>query len=279
MEHRALELAMPGIEDSLGRPTEYNLSWPGVSVTERGPEKSEPFIAIRTGMAVNISCRSEWVDSIRSLAVEIHPDLLFSPLGCYDLNRITLSVPAQNAPEQGTGIWGPIPSYVADRSMWRPFYDERPELLSKAQFTDVDFGTFWHCASTGVIAAFGVYEEDALQALATVKDHGNDIWEIGVDVLPAARGNRLGSAVVGAAGDWVLENDHLVYATAAAWNVPSSRNLRTLGMQYACNGMVGLPAPFQQPPQPLGTPLPGARTVNWYPNWAMNGAIEDKIDS
>ncbi len=279
MDSKALSLAMPGIDDTLGRPAEYGLGWPRVSISERDPEKSEPLVAIRTGMAVNISCRPEWIDRVRTLAEELHPDLLFSPLGCYDLSRITLTVPARNSPEQGTGVWGPIPSYVADRSMWSPVNDNRPELLSNNQFGDVDFEIFWHCASSNVLTAFGVYDETELQALATVVDHGNDIWEIGVDVLQAARGNQLGSAVVSAAGNWVLDNGHLVYANAAAWNVPSSRNLRALGMEYACSGLVGLPAPFQQPPQPLGAPIPGAKMENRYPNWAMNGGIEDRAST
>lgn len=271
MDSKLLELALPWIERSLGAPARLDVTWPEVRVATQAASTDRTglsLVVFRTGMAVNALAREDWIPRIEAVCRDMHPDLLFSALGAYDLSRITLP--------DGFGVWGPVPHYLANETTWRPVEDDRPVRLSQDQLKAVDWRIFWHCGSKDQLAAFGIYEDDRLVALATVTDQGERMWEIGVDVAPDSVGRRLGSAVVSAAGNWILENGGFIYATAATWNVPSSRNLRTHGMSYVFSTLVARSAPFRVPPQPLGSPLPGVEMRDQYPRWAMNHDILPK---
>ena len=91
--------------------------------------------------------------------------------------------------------------------------------------------------------------------------------------MPTAKGRGLGRAVVSAAGQWILSHNRLIYATTAAWNVPSARLLRSVGLKHVASIMTGIAGPFRIPPQPLGYPRQGTQIYNYYPDWAMNKEI------
>ncbi|HKI83193.1 MAG TPA: GNAT family N-acetyltransferase, partial [Candidatus Krumholzibacteria bacterium] len=155
----------------------------------------------------------------------------------------------------------------------------RALILPSEGLPQIDRTTFWHCNTTNPIAAFGIYEEAQLVALATVTHHGHTIAEIGVDVAPDHKGRGLGRAVVSAAGNWIHERGLTIHATVAFWNVPSSRTMLSLGLRYAFASMHARPGAFRVPPQPLGSPLPEAEVFDAYPRWAMNRSIEPNPDN
>ncbi len=268
VERALLELVRPWIEASLG----YGLpetagSEPRLEVAP-ADDSSHPFFAVRVDDIVAAAARSEWLDDLRPILAELHPDLLFSVAGTFELSRVTLG--------GEVAVWGPVPCYVADKTTWLPVGADRSVKLSGPQLADVDFEVFWHCAGPAALAHFGVYEERQLVALSSVSDHGHNIYEIGVDARQGSQGRGLGNAVVSAAGNWILEQEAVLFATAAQWNVPSGRNLRRLGMKYVYSAMIGRPGPFLVPPQPLGQPLPGQPMYNNYPTWAMNKNIQER---
>ncbi len=262
---RLIDRARPWIEEQLGFPLPLRAPR-GLPIVRAVPgrEAAAPLWAIRVGPIVAVSVRPEIEAETRRVVLGLHPDQLFSVLGTYELSRVTLP--------HGAAVWGPVPNYIADESTWRPAGDSRPVRLSTKRLAAVDWDTFWHCDKKP-LGAFGIYEAGNLEALATVADHGESMWEIGVDVTPDLKSRGLGRAVVSAAGDWILESGQTVHATAAFWNVPSSRTLRSVGMQYVFSTMTARPGPFRVPPQPLGRPLPDAGVYDQYPRWAMNHDI------
>ena len=276
---RLLGLARPWIERQLGFKLPDRTTSPVTIV--RGLEGSAgaaPLMAFRIDSLSVASVRPGWLRGIQAVFDRLHPDQIFSVLGTYELSRVTLP--------DGVAVWGPIPNYLADSTTWRPVDDDRPVLLTPDQFAAVDWKVFWHCDRNSPIASFGIYDDGReddrdsrkLVALATVADHGDSIWEIGVDVAPENKGRRLGSAVVSAAGNWILEHGAVIHATVAFWNTPSSRNMRSLGMEYVFSVMRGREGPFHVPPQPLGTPLPNTEIFDTYPRWAMNPDIRPRPD-
>ena len=269
-EEQLFELVRPWIEDAIGCPFPDAGSEPLV-VSAPDQEQGQPVFGVRRNMQSVFAVWNRWVEPIGELTAQMHPDLLFSTTGAYDLSRVTLG--------DGVAVWGPAPVYVADESTWSPVTGSTAVRLAAEQVADVDFDIFWHCEGpdTG-IAHFGIYEDDRLVALTSVKDHGFKVYEIGIDVAPDAKSQGLGANVLSTTGNWIIEQGATILATVALWNVPSGRNMRRRGLRYVVNNMVGSVGPFKVGPQPLGTPLPGMTMQDLYPRWAMNKAIRERVD-
>ncbi|MCH2514171.1 MAG: GNAT family N-acetyltransferase [Dehalococcoidia bacterium] len=258
----------PWIESTLG----YELPEAGdfglrIGVTPDNDD-AMPLYAVRVDNTVAVAARSEWLVELRPILVDLHPDLLFSVAGTYELSRVTL--------HDGVAVWGPVPCYVANSKTWRPVSSGAAVRLDESQVAEANWDVFWHVAGPSGIAQFGVYEGGELMAVASVSDKGHNIYEIGVEARPDSKGRGLGSIVVSAAGDWILAQGAVMFASAAHWNVPSGRNLRRLGMQYTYSALISWEGEFQVPPQPLGQPIPGQPVYNRYPTWAMNQDIREK---
>ncbi len=267
---RLFNSVQPWIEGQLGFPLS-DMAVDTVPVLAADPKISDPPLrALRVGERAAIVARPVWVGPLKEIANSLHPDLLFSVFGAYELSRITLP--------DGVGVWGPVWYLFADRTCLRPPGDIRPVRLEPSDLADVDYRLFWHCSPES-LAGFGVFDRDRLIALATVWDVGNPVWEIGMDVLPDAKGTGLGRAVVAAAARWIVENGRLVLATTASFNVPSARTLRAVGLRYLFSALNGTEGLMNLPPQPLGLPYPDATVHNLYPEWAMNKVIRPKPGS
>ena len=257
------------LEQWIGEYFQISISKMGVSpipVTAIEPNIQEkfPLIALKIGDEAAIVTRDYLQDKVQDSIKNMHPDLLFSPLGCCDLARVTLP--------SGFGIWGPTWLLFGDKESMNPSKDVRVEFLSKTELSNMDQDVFWHTDIVDSIGRFGIYEDGLLVALATVCDKGS-VWEIGMDVSPDAKGRGLGHAVVAAAADWILENNKIVMASVGYFNVPSARTLRSVGLQYLMSNLQGVNGSFRVPPQQLGQPDKNTPVYNYYPQWAMNQSI------
>lgn len=268
IDRELLEGVRPWIESSLG----YELPAAGDFEQKIGvaPDNDDalPFYAVRIDNTVAVAARAEWLDDLRPILADLHPDMLFSVAGTYELSRVTLP--------DGVAVWGPVPCYVANSKTWRPVSSGAAVKLNESQVADVDWDLFWHVAGPTGLVHFGVYEDGELMAVASASDKGHNIYEIGVEARPDSKGRGLGSVVVSAAGNWILDQGAVMFASAAHWNVPSGRNLRRLGMRYTYSALISWEGEFQVQPQPLGQPLPGHAVYNFYPSWAMNKDIREK---
>ncbi len=269
-DKQLFELVRPWIEDTLGCPFP-DVDSEALVVSAPDQEQGQPVFGVRRNMQSVFAVRDEWVAPITELAAQMHPDLLFSVTGAYDLSRITLG--------DGVAIWGPVPCYSADESTWSPKPGSTAVRLTLEQVAAVDFKIFWHCAGAqDAIAHFGIYDDNRLVALTSVTDQGFNVYEIGIDVAPDVKLQGFGSSVLSVTGDWVLEQGATIFASVALWNVPSGRNMRRRGLRYVYSVMQGSFGPFKVPPQPLGTPMPGMLIHDQYPRWSMNKAIQERVD-
>ena len=231
-------------------------------------EDGSVLAGVKIGEAAAVVARPDLVDRLRPVVAGLPPDLLFSPLGCYDLARVTLP--------EGFGIWGPSWLLFGDETTVHPDTDDRPVQVSEEDLADADRDMFWHTHIEGSMGRFAVFEDDRLVALATVEDKGDPVWEIGMDVVPDAKGRGLGRAVVSAAAAWILREGRTVMASVGPFNIPSARTLRSVGLRYLIGDIRGKEGPFRVPPQPLGRPYPGADVYDYYPRWAMNRDIQPR---
>ena len=245
-----------------------------IPVIGRPPDAGGPALAaIRLDRGSLVSARNDWLAALRPVVTNMHAEMLFSVLGAYELARVTQP--------DGQSAWGPVFFFFGDASTWCDPQDPRVVRLSQDDLSAVDYARFWHCFFGEAHDGYGVIEDGELVALAAVCHHGENIEEIGMDVMPEARGRGVGRAVVGAAGSAIIERGHLALATTSPWNVPSARTLRSAGLRFSYSQMMsfdGFDGAFPMPAQPLGRPYSGARMVNYYPAWAMNLDIEPRPD-
>lgn len=262
-----IDLLQPWLQNQLGISID-SASAGSVSVHSTPPRQTDQngLWAIRIEKKGIITTRSEWLDALKLSIADLSADQLFSIFGAYELSRITLS--------DGIGVWGPSWLLVGDNGSFLPVNDDRPVQLTADEISQhADSNLFWHCFLDQVVTGFAIFETGQLVALASVSPVNDEIWEIGMDVVPTAKGRGLGRAVVSIAGQWILSHGRLIYATTAAWNVPSARLLRSVGLKYVASIMTGIAGPFRVPPQPLGYPRRDAEVYNYYPDWAMNQEI------
>ena len=230
-----------------------------------------PLWALRWGNRGLVSVREQWVEPLQAVVNDLALDEFFSIFGAYELSKITLS--------DGVALWGPSMYYFGDERTLRPSLEAGAVQFEVEELRrSIDCEIFWHCSLDEALTGFGVVEAGEIVALAVVVPTFEQIWEIGMEVAPHAKGRGLGRAVVGAAGRWIVQNERRVMAMVAPWNIPSSRTLRSVGLNYVLMSMDTLTGHFHVPPQPLGHPRPGEALYNHYPNWAMNQDIRPKSD-
>ena len=261
----------PWIEGYMGASLSALGPSPVPVMVRQGAHHGDPLLALKLGERAAVVVNDPaWPAKLRPVVGRMHPDMLFSAFGCYELTR-ALS-------EEGIAVWGPNWHLFGDEaavmSATQPVADT-VKAVSPAELAQVDFDLFWHCRLSSA-AAFGVYEDGELAALATVVDRGEPVLEIGMEVAPGAKGRGLGRAVVAAAARWIVESGRVALATVAGFNVPSARTLRSVGLDYLFMDLEGKRGPVIVPPQTLGAPYPGAKVYDYYPRWAMNQEILPK---
>ncbi|MCY3895288.1 MAG: GNAT family N-acetyltransferase, partial [Chloroflexi bacterium] len=204
-----------------------------------------PLAAIRLDRGSLVSARNDWLEALRPVVTNMHPDMLFSTFGAYELARVTQP--------DGQSAWGPVFFFFGDASTWNDPKDPRVVRIGEDDLAEVDYKRFWHCYGGEAHEGYGVIEEGELVALAGVLHYSDGVEEIGMDVMPEARGHGLGRAIVGAAGTAIIERGNLALATTSPWNVPSARTLRSAGLRYSYTQMMsfdGFDGAFPMPAQP-----------------------------
>ena len=196
---------------------------------------------------------------------DLNPVMIFSTYGFYELSRVTLPY--------GISVWGPNWFLFGEESTIGDDIDNREEKISDNDLSEVDYKQFWHCYPKA-IAGFGIKEDGKIAALATVKNREFPVCEIGMEVSPGSQSKGMGRAVVTAAARWILENDRIPLAVVGPFNIPSTRTLRSSGLEYMFQCMEGKKELFYVPPQTLGFPTPDTDMYNSYPDWAMNKNIK-----
>jgi GNAT superfamily N-acetyltransferase len=239
-----------------------------VAVLER-PEGSAglPFWAVQCGRRSVVVCRPEWIQQLGPIVESLGPEQLFSTFGTYEIATVTLP--------DGVGIWGPSWYLFTDTADRKSGENRSVSMLCAGDLDGVDPEIFWHSVFDGAVCHFGVREAGRIVALAGVKDVGDPVLEIGLDVARDAQGSGLGKAVVSAAIEWIVDKQgKIACATTAPFNVPSVRTLRAAGLRFGFSALLATPDRFILPPQPLGLPYPEAQIYNYYPEWAMNPDIK-----
>jgi GNAT superfamily N-acetyltransferase len=199
--------ARPWIEKTIGAP--FNSFGYGEATVVPHPTDYDgiPLWACKIGERAVIACREDWVDGLRPIVTGQSLDMLFSTLGTYDLSRVTLP--------EGVGVWGISWFMFADESTLRPSQKHDVIHLAADEMRELDGDVYWHSFPDDAVAGFAIEDAGRIIAIAGVREDGEGVLEVGMDVMADVRGAGLGRAVVSAAGGWILDQGKLIMASTA----------------------------------------------------------------
>lgn len=83
------------------------------------------------------------------------------------------------------------------------------------------------------VLGVGAYDGDILVGLAACSADGREMWQIGIDVLPAYRRQGIASALTSRLALEILQRDKVPFYCAAWCNLPSVRNAIKCGFRPA----------------------------------------------
>lgn len=110
-------------------------------------------------------------------------------------------------------------------------------LLKQPDFKDLYLPEWSNalCADRAHLDVLGVgaYENGRLIALAACSADGEEMWQIGIDVLPGYRRQGLASALTSRLAKEILTRDKVPFYCAAWSNIPSVRNAIRSGFRPA----------------------------------------------
>jgi hypothetical protein len=110
------------------------------------------------------------VEALGPIVSRLSLDELFSTFGAYELARVLLP--------DGFGVWGPSWYFVGDNDCFCPVQDARPVRLEADELAEkIDRRIFWHCFPDQALVGFGIYDENKLVAVASVRAEGNG-WKL-----------------------------------------------------------------------------------------------------
>ncbi len=245
MRERILAQVEPILLDMWGYPVS---ALPAAGLEVVPAKQPDGPLAVRTDGGALLLADPQWQDAWQGLVRVLTLEQLFSILGVFELARTTLP--------DGVSVFGPVWYFLADRQALTPVPSAHVEELDGQPLRDLDPAVYWHCSTDTASRGFAVREAGHVTALATVWQNPDTLWEIGVDVLPAAQGRGQGRAVVSAAAEWILSHAPLVVYTTGAFNIPSTRTAHSLGLRHIWTTIKRVPPPFVVPPGPIGSPRP-----------------------
>ena len=191
----------------------------------------DPYFGIAvTGPGGVVSVSSVWSNWAHQTFTHIPQHQLMGPQRMAAATRLV--------EESGNTLAGPYPRFVVSES------DLRPTLMPKGyrlELTGPDTtrqlrSDQWpnglernaHENKVLVTAALARYC-DSLAGLAALTKDTQRMWQIGIDVLPAHRGQGLGQALTSALAEEALAANQVPFYATSAANIPSMRTALGLG--------------------------------------------------
>jgi GNAT superfamily N-acetyltransferase len=195
---------------------------------------AKPLLVVTMGAGVVASCHPERLEWLRDLLAGQRRDAIF---GASIIAQL-----AQAVAEDGHWLAGPDLAYVCSRADFRPAAAPLPGGVEIAVVERDGMAALY--AHEGFHNALGyslmhpcpdmlatvATRDGAVVGVAGASADCDTLWQIGVDVVPEARGAGLGRALVSRLTDAVFDAGRVPYYTTAVSNI-ASRSL-ALGLGY-----------------------------------------------
>jgi GNAT superfamily N-acetyltransferase len=190
----------------------------------RYPMPAKPLLVVTMGAGVVVSCHPERVDWLESTLGHLARDAIYSAAMVGELARVVA--------RDGQQLRGPNVKYVCAAETFRPADGPLGVAITVAEGEAVAefyrYEGFPNALSyrrdhpRPDVAAAVASRAGVVLGIAGMSDDCESLWQIGVDVVPSARGQGIGRALVGRLTDAAFRRGRVPYYAAAISNVRSS---------------------------------------------------------
>jgi GNAT superfamily N-acetyltransferase len=197
----------------------------------RFPRPRKPLLMVTMGRGAVVTCHPDRVEWLASLLAQRSRDEIFA--------ASTIAALTQAIVRDGQQLHGPTAKLVCSRETLRPALPPTAvtiTLLEGAAVFDLyRYAGFPHALAyrvdhprPDVVAAVARHGGNVVGIAAASADCDR-LWQIGVDVVPAARGAGIGRALVSGLTEAVFHHERIPYYSAALSNVPSLALATSIG--------------------------------------------------
>jgi GNAT superfamily N-acetyltransferase len=214
---------------------------------QRGfPRPVKPLLMVTMGRGVVVSCHSDRVAWLqKTLGPRERDEIFWAP---------TIAQVAGCVARDGQDLHGPAMKYICTPESFRPA--AVPSEIAISVLTGAAVSGLYQYAGFGYALSYrldnprpDVVAAVARQAgivvgIAAASADCETLWQIDVDIVPAARGAGIGRALVGHLTEAVFRHERVPYYSAAASNVRSNALVTSLGYWPAWSELYAQDHPF-----------------------------------
>ena len=205
----------------------------------RFPVPARPLAIGTFGRSVVVLCDDDRQESLRTILKDASRDEIFA--------AGVVSRLAEFASRDGQIVHGPHLTFLVSSDRLRPV--ATPDGVSIALLLEGRIGAipdrayFPHALPATerpgrpTVAAATALARGYVVGVAAAGADSDDLWQIGVDVLPEAQGSGVGRAVVAALARWILDQGRVPYYAAATGNIRSQALATSVGFRPAWTEM------------------------------------------
>jgi GNAT superfamily N-acetyltransferase len=201
----------------------------------RFPIPARPLAVGTFGRGVVVLCNQDRQDSLSAILDGAARDDIFA---AGIVSRL-----AELAGHDGQVVHGPHLTFITGVDRLRPVPPPDGvviDLLPPDKVVSIPARAAFPHALTAVerpgrptVAAAVAHKDDKIVGVAAAGADSDDLWQIGVDVLPEAQGSGIGRAIVAALARWILDQGRVPYYAAATGNVRSQALATSVGFRPA----------------------------------------------
>ncbi len=197
----------------------------------RYPLSARELRIITMGRGVVVSCHPEWMAPLREIIGDRHRDAIFAAPVVTEVTRLVSS--------DGRLLRGPVSSYACAPESFRPPTDPPGIDFSLVEGEGVhdlyQYPGFENALSYQPdhrrpdVAAAVARRASEIVGIAGMSADCDALWQIGIDVVPGARGTGVGRSLVGHMTELAFARNRVPFYSAAVANLRSHALAVSLG--------------------------------------------------
>lgn len=189
----------------------------------RYPRPDPPLLIVSIGHGVVVTCHPGQQEAVRRILGDRPRDAIFAAETIADLARMVAG--------HGQVLYGPVMKYACAPATFRPVTSDAGTAISVVEADSVQELYQWPGFENALsyrpdhprpdVAAAVARHQGSVVGIAGASDDCDALWQIGVDVVPDARGAGIGRALVSRLTELAFQRGRIPYYSTAVSNLRS----------------------------------------------------------